>query len=118
MWLLIGHVSIFRALALFRNRTHLYFLGISKTQGELVAVYFKLHRVTHGSQFNYCQLSAGKHAHIQKMLSEHTLAAYCFNYCTFANCNILKSHIVCSSKFLGLIIRPVSRGFNENFYKI
>ena len=50
---------------------------IIKPQCELIAVHLKLHRVSHRCKFDNCYFGFWDYSHIQEMLAQCALTAYC-----------------------------------------
>ena len=65
---------------LSRHRLNFNFFGICQTQGQLVAVDAKLHRVAHRCKFYQGDLCAGNDTHVQEVLTQGAFATDgCYN---------------------------------------
>ena len=60
---------------LVRAGLHAYLRGVVLAEREFIAMDEKLHRVTHGSIFDECDVYAGNDAHVEQMLTQCAVTA-------------------------------------------
>ena len=69
------------AVASFGDLFRLDLFRVRQTQGQLVPVDLQFHGISHRRQLRDRHFRAGDHPHIQKMLTERSLAAYAYDSC-------------------------------------